>query len=65
MEPQAIGLRFGGGNFGGGAEVNYLHGIGDVGIHARGNESFRWIIREGRAITTVGKFEHSTAKDQC
>ena len=29
VEPHAIGLRFGGGNFGGGAEINYLHGIGE------------------------------------
>jgi hypothetical protein len=30
VEPHAIGLRFGGGNFGGGAELNYLHGISDA-----------------------------------
>lgn len=30
VEDRAIGLRFGGGNFGGGAEVNYLHGLSDV-----------------------------------
>jgi hypothetical protein len=30
VEPHAIGLRFGGGNFGGGAELNYLHGFGDA-----------------------------------
>ncbi len=30
VEPHAIGLRFGGGNFGGGAEINYLHGLGDA-----------------------------------
>ena len=30
VEPYAIGLRFGGGNFGGGSEINYLHGIGDA-----------------------------------
>jgi len=29
VEPLAIGLRFGGGNFGSGAEINYLHGIGE------------------------------------
>jgi hypothetical protein len=30
VEPHAIGLRFGGGNFGSGTELNYLHGIGDA-----------------------------------
>jgi hypothetical protein len=30
VAPQAIGLRFGGGNFGSGAEINYLHGIGET-----------------------------------
>ena len=30
VEPHAIGLRFGGGNFGGGSEINYLHGFGDA-----------------------------------
>ena len=29
VEPHAIGIRFGGGNFGGGAELNYLHGLGE------------------------------------
>ncbi len=30
MEPQAIGVRFGGGNYGGGFEVNYQHALGDA-----------------------------------
>jgi hypothetical protein len=30
VEPHAIGVRLGGGNFGSGAELNYLHGIGDA-----------------------------------
>jgi hypothetical protein len=30
VEPHAIGLRFGGGNFGSGFELNYLHGMGDA-----------------------------------
>jgi hypothetical protein len=30
VEPQAIGIRFGGGNLGSGMEINYLHGIGDL-----------------------------------
>lgn len=30
VEPQAIGVRLGGGNFGGGAEINYQHALGDV-----------------------------------
>jgi len=28
VEDRAIGLRFGGGNFGSGTEINYLHGMG-------------------------------------
>ena len=30
VEPQAIGGRFGGGNYGGGFEVTYQHALGDV-----------------------------------
>ena len=30
IEPQAIGGRFGGGNYGGGFEVSYQHALGDV-----------------------------------
>ena len=30
VEDHAIGLRFGGGNFGSGTEINYLHGMGDA-----------------------------------
>ncbi len=30
VNPHAIGLRFGGGNFGNGAEISYQHGFGDV-----------------------------------
>jgi len=30
IEPHAIGGRFGGGNYGGGFEINYQHGLSDV-----------------------------------
>lgn len=30
VEPQAIGVRFGGGNYGSGFEANYQHALGDV-----------------------------------
>lgn len=30
VEPHAIGLRFGGGNYGSGAEISYQHGIGST-----------------------------------
>lgn len=30
VEPHYIGIRFGGGNFGGGGEFSYMHGLGDA-----------------------------------
>ena len=30
VEPHAIGGRFGGGNYGGGFEISYQHGLGDA-----------------------------------
>lgn len=47
VESQAIGGRFGGGNYGGGFEVSYQHGLGDanrleldLGINSHNNSSF-------------------------
>ncbi len=47
VELQSIGGRFGGGNYGGGFEVSYQHGLGDanrieldMGINSHNNSSF-------------------------
>ncbi len=47
VEPQAIGVRLGGGNYGGGFEVNYQHSLGDanrlelgLGLNSHNKSSF-------------------------
>ncbi len=47
VEPHAIGLRLGGGNYGGGAEISYQHGFGDVnrlemdlGLNSKNSSSY-------------------------
>lgn len=47
VEPHAIGVRLGGGNYGGGFEASYQHGLGDanrlefdLGINSHKNSSY-------------------------
>jgi hypothetical protein len=63
IEDHAIGLRFGGGNFGGGAEFNYQHALGEsnraevgLGINSLNGSSYMniagiyqwvWSLEEG------------------
>ena len=51
VEPHAIGIRLGGGNFGNGAELNYLHGLGDanrlevgLGLNSLNNNSYMNLV---------------------
>lgn len=62
VEPHAIGARLGGGDYGGGFEVNYQHGLGDVnrlefglGLNSHNKTSYMNIVGVYQWVWELGE----------